>query len=118
MMRMMRKLKTMTVSKIGNNNDDADDFGDEMMRVKKISKWLNCGDTWTLTCLIRSSHFQILTKVSKMMTADFSYFDVMLGLGPCLYRIIISSLFQCSFFVGILNFELMKFETIQERYLR
>ena len=88
MMRMMRKLKTMTVSKIGNNNDDADDFGDEMMRVKKISKWLNCGDTWTLTCLIRSSHFQILTKVSKMMTADFSYFDVMLGLGPCLYRII------------------------------
>ena len=28
MMRMMRKLKTMTVSKIGNNNDDADDFAD------------------------------------------------------------------------------------------
>ena len=50
------------------------------------------------------------------MTADFSYFDVMLGLGPCLYRIIISWLFQYSFFVGILNFELMKFETIQERY--
>ena len=28
MMRMMRKLKTMTVSKIDNNNDDADDFAD------------------------------------------------------------------------------------------
>ena len=28
MMRMMRKLKTMTVSKIDNNNDDADDFGE------------------------------------------------------------------------------------------
>ena len=84
MMRMMRKLKTMTVSKIDNNNDDADDFGDEMIKVKKISKWLNCGDTWTLTCLIRWSHFQILTELTKMMTVDFSYCDVMLGLGPCL----------------------------------
>ena len=82
MMRMMRKLKTMTVSKIGNNNDDADDL--MMVRVKKISKWLNCGDTWTLTCLIRCSHFQILTEVTKMMTLDFSYCDVVLGLGPCL----------------------------------
>ena len=28
MMRIMRKLKTMTVSKIDNNDDDADDFGE------------------------------------------------------------------------------------------
>ena len=39
MMRMMRKLKTMTVSKIGNNNDDADDFGEGEDDLKVVELW-------------------------------------------------------------------------------